>query len=104
MKTCPNCNKQLVAIDSAGIFSFKKRASRIYWVISAIFLGLLWSILILKIAPENTTQIALAVYYIVVTVFIVKMYKSNMNKIIYECVSCKNKYSNNPLKSFNYGK
>ena len=102
MKTCPNCNKQLVAIDSTGIFSFQKRALRIYWVISATFLGLLWSILILKIAPENITQIALAVYYITAIVFIIKMYKSNMKKIIYECINCKNKYSNNPLKLFNY--
>jgi len=104
MKTCPNCNNELIAIDSTGIFSFQKRASRIYWVISSIFLGLLWSILIPKVVPESITQIVLAVYYFVVIVFIIKMYKSNMNKIIYECVSCKNKYNNNPLKPFNYGK
>lgn len=104
MKTCPNCNKQLIAIDSSGIFSFQKRASRIYWVISAIFIGLLWSILILKIMPENITHIALAVYYIFAILFIFNMYKSNMKKIIYKCVNCNNTYSSNPLELFDYGK
>jgi hypothetical protein len=104
MKKCPNCNNQLIAIDSTGIFSFQKRASRIYWVISTIFLGLLWSILIPKIMSEKLTHIAFAVYYISAILFILNMYKSNMKKIIYECVNCKNKYSNNPLKLFKYGK
>jgi len=104
MKTCPNCNNELIAIDSTGIFSFQKRASRIYWIFSAIFLGLLWSILIPKIMPENLTYFALALYYIIAIMLIFKMYKSNMKKIIYECVNCKNKYSNTPLKLFNYGK
>jgi len=102
MKTCPNCNNELKAIDSKGIFFFQKRASRIYWVFSAIFLGLVWSILIPKITPESISNYALVVYYIIITILIIKLYKSNMSKVIYECVGCKNKYSNNPLKLFNY--
>ena len=104
MKKCPNCNNQLIAIDSTVIFSFHTKALRINWVITAVFIGLLWSILIPKILPENIAHIALVVYYIFAIIFIIKMYKSNMKKIIYECVSCKNRYSNNPLKPFKYGK
>lgn len=102
MKTCPNCNKELISIDSKGIFSFQKRASRIFWVVSTTFLGLLWSILIPKITPEAISSYALVLYYIIITILIIKLYKSNKSKVIYECVSCKKKYSDTPLKPFTY--
>ena len=104
MKTCPDCNKEIIAIDSNGIFSFQKRASRIFWLFSVTFLILLWSILITKLMPESLVSVSLVVYYIAALIFMVKMYKSNLNKVIYECANCKNKFSGNPLKPFNYGK
>ena len=104
MKACPDCKNELIAIDSKGLFSFQKRASRILWVISMVFLGVLWSILVPKIVPENISSYALAAYYILITILIIKLYKSNKSKIIYECTNCKNKFSDTPLKPFTYGK
>ena len=104
MKACPNCNKEPIAIDSNGMFSFQKRASRIFWLFSVTFLILLWSILIPKLMPEALISVSLVVYYIAAIIFMLKMYKSNLQKVIYECVNCKNKFSGNPIKLFNYGK
>ena len=104
MKTCPNCNNELIAIDSTAIYSFQKRASRIYWLVSLIFIALLLSILIPKIVPDAISQLVLVIYYVIALIAIMKMYKSNKNKVVYECIKCKNKYSDNPLKLFHYGK
>jgi len=104
MKICPDCNKELIAIDSKGMFSFQKRASRMLWLFLVIFLVLLWSILIPKLMPEDLVSVSLVVYYITALIFILKTYKLNKSKIIYECLNCKNKFSDNPLKPFDYGK
>ena len=104
MKTCPDCNKELIAIDSKGLFSFQKRASRIFWLFSVTFLILLWSILIPKLMPEVLISVSLVAYYIAALIFMLKMYKSNVKKVIYECINCKNKFSDTPLKPYDYGK
>ena len=103
MKKCSDCNNELVGVDTVGMFSFEKRFSRMFWLISVIFLALLWSILIPKIMPEEIKHIALVIYYSFSAILIYKLYKSNKNKIIYECVSCKNKYKGNTHTKFNYG-
>jgi hypothetical protein len=103
MKKCPDCSNELVGVDTIGLFSFEKSISKIFWLISVIFLALLWSILIPKLIPEEVKHIALGVYYSLVAILIYKLYKSNNNKVIYECISCKQKFKGNALTKFNYG-
>jgi len=103
MKKCPDCNSDLVAVDTLGIFSFEKRFSRVFWLISVIFIALLWSILLPKIMPEEAKSISLVVYYFLAGILIYKSYKTNKNKVIYECASCKNKFKGSALTKFNYG-
>jgi hypothetical protein len=103
MKKCPDCNNNLMGVDTRGMFAFEKRAARIFWLISFVFLVLLWSILIQKIVPETFRPIALVIYYSLGAILIYKTYNSNKNKIIYECISCKKKFKGNALTQFNYG-
>jgi hypothetical protein len=102
MESCPNCNSKLKAVDTRGIFPFEGRASRVRWLIVFSFLIIIWSALILVLVPEKYQSIALLIYYPLSFAILIKLYKTKLNSIIYECVSCKNRFKGQKLTKFSY--
>jgi hypothetical protein len=102
MDNCPNCNNKLKAVDTRGIFPFENRASRVRWLTVFSLLIVLWSALILVLVPEDYQSIALLIYYPLSFAILIKLYKTKLDSIIYECISCKNRFKGQKLTKFSY--
>ena len=102
MGSCPICNNELKAVDTRGIFPFESRASRARWLVVFSFLIIIWSALILVVLPEKYQSIALLIYYPLSFAMLIKVYKTKLNSIIYECISCKNRFKGQNLTKFSY--
>ncbi len=103
MDSCPNCNAELKAVDTRGIFPFESRTSRVRWIVVFSFLIIVWSALILALVPEAYQSIALLLYYPLSFALLFKLYKSKLDSIIYECTSCKDRFKGQKLVKFSYG-
>ena len=103
MTKCPDCNTELKAVDSRGMFPFETRASRVRWVIVFSFLIIVWSALILVLIPEGYQSITLAIYFPLSFFLLYKIYNSKLDSIIYECASCQNRFKGQKLVKFSYG-
>jgi DNA-directed RNA polymerase subunit RPC12/RpoP len=102
MNKCSKCNSPLFSVDTLSVFSFEKRATRMFWLIFSVFLIVLWSGLVLKLAPESAKSIALLIYYTLGILAVYKLYRNNLNKVIYECSKCKTRFKGNSPEPFIY--
>ena len=102
MDKCPNCNNKLKAVDTRGIFPFESSASRVRWLTVFSFLIVIWSALILVLVPEEYQSIALIIYYPLSIAILIKLYMTKLDSIIYECITCKNRFKGQKLTKFSY--
>jgi len=102
MESCPNCNNELKAVDTRGIFPFESRVSRVRWLMVFSLLIIVWSALILVLVPEGYQVIALLIYFILSFSILIKFYKMKLDSIIYECIGCKNRFKGRKLTKFSY--
>lgn len=81
---------------------FDKKASKVTWLIVSIFLILIWSILVVKLVPESIRGFGLLIYYALGLLLVHKLYKRNLEKVIYECADCKTRYKGSSPEEFSY--
>ena len=98
---CPKCNGNLSGVDTLGMFAFEKFPLRVLWLVFACFLVFVWSSLVL-IVYQPLRSVAFTAYYILGGIFIYKRYNKNLDKVIYECVSCQSRFKGNNLNEFSY--
>jgi len=104
LKKCPSCNHKIEAIDTVGFFKFDNKGSRVRWIIGFSFLILVWSIMIPILAPQLYQSILLLIYYLLSYGLLYRIYKKNLDSIVYECKSCGKKFIGTKLLNFKYNK
>ena len=102
IKKCLNCNKELEAIDTVGIFRFENKWSRVRWIIGFSFLVLVWSVMIPILVPQPYQSALLLIYYFLSYGFLYKLYKKKLDSIVYNCKSCNKKFIGRTLLDFEY--
>lgn len=103
MKACPDCNSELRAVDTIGIFPFHSTASKIRFAVMLVFLAVVWSALILVLVPNNLHAISLVAFYGVSILLIYKISKSKFESIVFECGQCHQRFKGSNLMRFRYG-
>jgi len=102
MKRCPNCNENIVAIDTIGLFRFENKGSRVRWVLGFSFLILVWSALIPIFFSQPYRLVLLVIYYIFACGFLYRIYLNKLDSIVYGCENCSKKFIGRKLSIFTY--
>ena len=103
MKACPDCNSELRAVDTLGIFPFHSTASKIRFFVMLVFLVVVWSALVLVLVPKDLHAISLIAFYGVSILLIYKISKSKIESIVFECSECHQRFKGSNLVRFRYG-
>ena len=90
-RTCGNCGSRLEEVDYIGTFftpMFKSGVFRFLSVIPILLLSSIGVVLINEFVSEASTEVVKYVYYLVVLVLTVFIYKRHFDFIIYKCSEC----------------